>query len=138
MTPQKLDLPIWENFSWDNGRITDLRQQLRMYLKNGGDLNQIKKRIIIKRLNTPEVEEYTLYDWVMMRPISEGKKSANRHFAITAMLRCLGAKPACQLVAKMSSEEKIKNRLDSIRLLKNHLHKQEQILSNKAQSYQKD
>ena len=46
MTPQKLDLPIWENFSWDNGRITDLRQQLQMYLKNGGNLNQIKKLLI--------------------------------------------------------------------------------------------
>ncbi len=123
----KLDLQkIWKDVDWENDTLVRLRQQIKKKMHSGIELNQISKRIKRVDVGTPKVEDYTLYDLVLDKSYhGKGRKADKHWFGVMSLLRGLGAKPACQLIAQMSPEEKEKNELDSLNFLKNWISERE-------------
>ncbi len=117
---------IWADVDWQNDTIAHLRQQVKKKIHSGVELNLVSKRIKMVNLNTPTVEDYTLYDLVLDKSYrGKGKKADIHWFGVMSLLRGLGAKPACQLIAKMPPVEKEKNELDSLNFLKNWISERE-------------
>ena len=112
---------IWGGLDWNNSKTADLRQKIKTGLKKSNlDINCMFKRIVMVDVNVPKVEEYTLYDLAIEARLHSTKQNDRHWLAVMTMLRTMGAKPACQIISKMSPKKRAENNLESMNILQRY------------------
>ena len=115
---------LWSDMDWNGSTTASLRQKIKARLKQGIDINKMDKRIANTKSADLVIEDYTLYDLAIQSRLHAQNQNASHWFALMAMLRTMGAKPACLLINQMSQEEKLKNNLATIQFKEKYLEKQ--------------